>query len=61
MVTVEDTGTDIFGEAKELREIAGAENVTVYRKAKAKRFITEGEMSEELKANGDFLMTPVNM
>lgn len=54
MVTVKDTGINDFGEADELREIPGVENVAVYQKAKARTRVTEEKMSEELKANGGF-------
>lgn len=54
MVTVKDTGTGSFGETEKLRQIPGVDDVIVYQKAQAKRRITEGEMSGELKANGGF-------
>lgn len=54
MVTVKDTGADVFGETERLREIPGVENVITYQKAMAKRLITEEELSEEMKANGGF-------
>lgn len=54
MVTVKDTGIGSFGETEKLREIPGVDDVIVYQKAQAKRRITEGEMSEELAANGGF-------
>lgn len=54
MVTVKDTGADVFGETEKLREIPGVENVITYQKAMAKRVITEEELSEEMKANGGF-------
>lgn len=54
MVTVKDTGIGSFGETEKLREIPGVDDVIVYQKVQAKRRITEGEMSEELAANGGF-------
>ena len=54
MVTVKDTGIGSFGETEKLRQIPGVDDVIVYQKARAKRRITEGEMSGELAANGGF-------
>lgn len=54
MVTVKDTEIASFGEADELRQITGVEDVIVYQKAETKRCVTEEDLSEEMQANGGF-------
>lgn len=54
MVTVRDADMEAFEEAGAVRELTGVENVIVYGKAMAKRIVTEGEMSEGMKAFGGF-------
>lgn len=54
MVTVKDTGISVFEEKEPLSEIPGVEDVIVYQKAQARRYMTEEEMSEEMQANGGF-------
>ncbi len=54
MVTVKDTRIQDFTEAGAVQGISGAETAIVYQKAAAKRFITEEEISEEMKSNGGF-------
>lgn len=60
MVTVKETEVDSFQETEEIQALEGAESVVVYQKAAAKRRIAEEEMSEELKAGGDFLPASAN-
>lgn len=52
MVTVKDTGIESFSETGELQKLSGIRSCTVYQKAKAKRMVTEDEISEELHALG---------
>ena len=54
MVTVRDTEIDSFEKTQEIQELSDVESAIVYQKAAAKRIITEGEMSEEMKAFGGF-------
>lgn len=54
MVTIEDTDAEEFDAIELVRELDGVESAIVYQKAVAKRVVTEGEMSEEMKSNGGF-------
>lgn len=58
MVTVKEKGINDFGETAALRELPGVESVVAYQKAQAKTLITEGNLSEEMKANGGFSHDP---
>lgn len=54
MVTVRDAQVDAFEETQQVKRIAGVESAIVYQKARAKRIITEKEISEEMKSFGGF-------
>lgn len=54
MVTVKEEEIGDFGETEQIRELPGAEDVTVYQKAAAKCRLSPEELSEEMKANGGF-------
>lgn len=58
MITVKDKGINDFGETAALRKLSGVESVIAYQKAQAKTLITEGNLSEEMKANGGFSHDP---
>lgn len=54
MVTVRDAKAENFKETEEVQGLAGVKSAVVYQKARAKRVITEEEMSEEMKSFGGF-------
>ena len=54
MVTVKGIQVDDFEKVKEIQSLAGVESAVVYQKAAAGRIISEGEISEEMKALGGF-------
>lgn len=54
MVTVKDVEVDSFGMTEEIQGFPGVGSAVAYQKAMAKRIVTEDEMSEEMKAFGDF-------
>ena len=54
MVTVRDADVDAFEETEAVRGLTGVESAIVYQKAKAKRIVTEEEMSPDMQAFGGF-------
>lgn len=52
MLTLKDTGISGFGLTEELRAVSGVGEVTVYQKAEASAFLSEGSQSHELAALG---------
>lgn len=58
MVTVKDVGIDGFEETEEIQGLDGVKSAIVYQKAKAKRIVTEEEMSEKMKSFGGFSHAP---
>lgn len=54
MVTVKDAEVDSFEKIEEIQGISEAKSAIGYQKAKAKRIITEDEISEEMKSFGGF-------
>ncbi|MCM1119789.1 MAG: ABC transporter permease [bacterium] len=58
MVTVKGAEPGGFEMAGAIRELNGVESAIAYQKAAAKTIVTEGEMSEEMKALGGFTYAP---
>ena len=54
MVTVKGTGVDVFKETEMVQGLAGVKSAIVYQKARAKRIITEEEISEDMRSFGGF-------
>ena len=54
MVTVKDTEGDTFQGTNAVQNLAGVKSAVVYQKAKAKRIVTEDEISEAMKSFGGF-------
>ncbi len=60
MVTVKDTDVDTFEEIQAIQGLDGVASAVAYQKATAKRIITEGEISEEMKSFGGFSHASIN-
>lgn len=54
MVTVKESEVDTCKEMEAIQKLTGVESAIMYQKAKAKRIITEEEMSEAMKSFGGF-------
>lgn len=54
MVTVKDTGADVFEDAEAVRKLTGVKSAVVYQKAAAKTILTEGQISKEMQSMGGF-------
>ncbi len=50
MVTLKDTQIESFEETDELQRLTGVQSGVVYQRAKAKRILTQEEISEDLTA-----------
>lgn len=57
-VSVKDSQEEGFPAAERIRELDGVENAIMYRRAWAKRLITEDQLSDEMKAFGGFSQAP---
>ena len=54
MVTVKNTDIEEFDRTEEIRHLSGVRDAAVYQKARAKRFLTEEELSGEFRDAGGF-------
>ncbi len=58
MATVKNASAGTFAETDEIRSLPGAESVTVYQKAAARRVVASGECTDEMLAFGGFEGAP---